>query len=175
MTRNLSRCDAGKRDQIRAVFQTCKEAGFSDEDALFYAMRLIRDGTLSEWTWARYFKEIGPDNPPSTDFKRLYRLWERWFNSNDRSPDEMIIGIKQTVKTKKGKIAQIWYRGLAIGEAALNAAKFCDLPIGGWKKKQTRLYEYAKDPKLKASHDAKFRDLQNKIRRSKKRKSGSSS
>jgi hypothetical protein len=170
MARNLRRADPNKRDEIRAVFQTCKEAGLSDEDSLFFTLNMVKDGTLPEWCWARYYREVGADNPPDRDFLNLYRQWERWFNQNDRNPGEEIIGIKKTVKNKKGKIVQIWFRGLAIGEGAETMAKFCDVVMNGWKSKQTRLYGYARDPDLQARHQAKFQELRRRITQFKRRR-----
>jgi hypothetical protein len=176
MARNLRRADPNKRDEIRTSLQICKEAGFSDRESMYYSLNMIRDGTGPEWCWARYYREIG-DKPPDRDFLNLYRNYERYFNSREDYPDDMIIGIKSAVKNKKGRVLQIWFRGLAIGQSAEDMAKFCDVIIAGWKKKQTTLYSYARDSNLKNRHESRLADLKRRITQFKRRRraSGNSS
>jgi len=165
MVRTIRRADPNKRDDIRAVLQYYTEAGFTQEEIIFCAMNEVPDATGLEWCWAKFFVGIG-DTVPNRDWMHKYRQWEREFNLSVKNPDEEIIGVPQTVKTKKGKIAQIVFRKLAVGQAAENMAKFCDIVISGWKNKQGRLYRYARDPQLKAKHAAKYQALKRKARRS---------
>jgi hypothetical protein len=169
MIRNIRRQDKHKVQDLRKVRQQFISYGCTEDEIFFACLKKVPNATAREHAWSKYYVTLG-DKPPNGDIMKLFTQEKRLYNVSRENPDEEAIGVPHQIQDVHGNKRRITFLELATGEAARDAAMWCDIPVQGYQKKKKRLLEMSQDRRLKARHDAKLRQLEQRGRRGGARK-----